>query len=212
METEKLKVFDENRNLLGIETREEVHRNGYWHETFHCWIVSREEGADRIYLQLRSSDKKDFPGLLDITAAGHLLSTETVHDGVREVAEELGLAVSFEDLVPLGVIKDQIHQADFIDNEHCHNFLYWAKNSDLRFELQKEEVAGMVSADFQAFSELCMGKREWMAVEGFKIEREGSAKPFAKTISKADLVPHSQAYLKQVAIRIKQALEKDQTS
>lgn len=208
MKTEKLNIYDENQNHLGIETREEVHRKGHWHETFHCWIVSQEEGAGRIHLQLRSSNKKDFPGLLDITAAGHLLSTETVREGMREVEEELGLALDFEDLVPLGVIKDQIHQADFIDNEHCHNFLYRTKNADLRFELQKEEVAGMVSADFQAFTELCIGKREHAAVEGFKIASDGTAEPFAKTISKKDMVPHSPEYLKQVASRIKQLLEK----
>ncbi|KOF10975.1 hypothetical protein AC739_06160 [Planococcus glaciei] len=209
METEELNIFDEYRNLLGIETREDVHRKGHWHETFHCWIVSREEGADRIHLQLRSSNKKDFPGLFDITAAGHLLSKETPMDGVREVEEELGLAIAFEDLIPLGVIKDQIHQEGFIDNEHCHNFLYLAKeNSDLRFELQKEEVAGMVSADFQAFSELCMGKRGQAAVEGFKMADDGTAEPFAKTIRKTDLVPHSQSYLEQVAVRLKQVLEK----
>lgn len=209
METEKLNIFDEYRNLLGIKTREDVHRKGHWHETFHCWMVSQEEGGDRIHLQLRSSNKKDFPRLLDITAAGHLLSTETAMNGVREVQEELGLAIAFEDLVPLGVIKDQIHQEGFIDNEHCHNFLYLAKeNSDLRFELQKEEVAGMVSADFQAFSELCTGKRAQAAVEGFKMADDGTAEPFAKTIRKTDLVPHSQSYLEQVAVRIQQVLEK----
>lgn len=209
MEAEKINIYTESNQYLGMAAREDVHRQGYWHQTFHCWFISQKDGKDWIHLQLRSSAKKDFPNLFDITAAGHLLVNETAEDGVREVEEELGLAIAFEDLIPLGVIKDQIHQEGFIDNEHCHNFLYLAKeNSDLRFELQKEEVAGMVSADFQAFSELCTGKRAQAAVEGFKMADDGTAEPFAKTIRKTDLVPHSQSYLEQVAVRLKQVLEK----
>lgn len=70
MENEMLKIFDENKHQIGIATREEVHRLGHWHEAFHCWFVSREEEKDYIYLQLRSDMKKDYPSLLDITAAG----------------------------------------------------------------------------------------------------------------------------------------------
>lgn len=34
MENEKLKIFNDS-GYLGIATREEVHRIGHWHETFH---------------------------------------------------------------------------------------------------------------------------------------------------------------------------------
>jgi len=84
MENEQLKIFDEYRNQIGIATREDVHRLGYWHEAFHCWFISKEKGTDYLYLQLRSNTKKDYPNLLDITAAGHLLANETVQDGVRD--------------------------------------------------------------------------------------------------------------------------------
>ncbi|MGB6409093.1 MAG: NUDIX domain-containing protein, partial [Planococcus donghaensis] len=141
METESLRIFDEHRVAQGEASRKTVHEKGYWHETFHCWVVSREDEKDMIYLQLRSEDKKDFPGLFDITAAGHLLADETVKDGVREVREELGLKVSFNELISLGTIKDQLAIGGFLDNEHCHCFLYHKKNNhDKTFELQKEEV------------------------------------------------------------------------
>jgi isopentenyldiphosphate isomerase len=80
MNEEKLSIFDEDYNRLGERTREEVHANGYWHETFHCWLAHYDEDSeeDYIYFQLRSDRKKDYPGLLDITAAGHILSHELI--------------------------------------------------------------------------------------------------------------------------------------
>ncbi|MFE4712635.1 NUDIX domain-containing protein [Paenibacillus sp. NPDC056722] len=103
MNSEILKIFDDNRNTIGVSTREEVHRLGLWHETFHCWFISREGNKDYIYLQLRSDQKKDYPNLLDITAAGHLLAHETVLDGIREVHEEIGIEVTIDELESLGV-------------------------------------------------------------------------------------------------------------
>ncbi|WP_051041723.1 NUDIX hydrolase [Planococcus halocryophilus] len=129
METEKLRIYDEHRVAQDIASRQTIHEQGYWYETFHCWVISREDEKDMIYLQLRSEDKKDFPGLFDITAAGHLLADETVKDGVREVREELGLKVSFNELISLGTIKDQLAIGGFLDNEHCHCFLYHKKTT-----------------------------------------------------------------------------------
>ncbi len=58
MKIEKLKIFDHNRNQIGVATRDEVHRAGYWHEAFHCWLVGKEGEKDYIYLQLRSEERK----------------------------------------------------------------------------------------------------------------------------------------------------------
>ena len=39
--TEWLTIFDSERNTLGKKLRDEVHRDGDWHETFHCWFVEK---------------------------------------------------------------------------------------------------------------------------------------------------------------------------
>lgn len=117
-EQEKLKIFDDNKNLLGLATRSDVHRIGYWHEAFHCWFISKEQGINYIYLQLRSKNKKDYPNLLDITAAGHLLADETVEDGVREIKEEIGIDVAFKELVKLGVIDYCVVQEGLLQKEN----------------------------------------------------------------------------------------------
>lgn len=151
MEKELIKIFDEQMNPLGVASREEVHRKGYWHETFHCWVISREGEKDYIHLQLRSKTKKDFPDLLDITAAGHILSHETMEDGIREVEEELGISVNFDELNPLGIIQTSITFGEFIDREHCHVFLLEKEGLMNSYKLQREEVGGVAKAELKQF-------------------------------------------------------------
>ncbi len=207
METEKINIYDEHGKQQGIATRQAVHQKGYWHETFHCWVVSRQDDRDVIYLQLRSEGKKDFPKLFDITAAGHLLAGETVEDGIREVREELGLEVDFEELIYLGMIKDQLAINNFLDNERCHCFLYKGReNIDDTFELQLEEVSGMAKLEFEELTALIKGEKEEVQVEGFEITGNGR-KIVKKMIGLRDLVPHSPEYLKKITELIGQQLD-----
>ena len=209
METEKIRVYDEEGSPKGIATRQDVHEKGYWHDTFHCWLAGRQGDRDVVYLQLRSETKKDFPGLFDITAAGHLLAEETIEDGVREVREELGVPVDFGDLCSLGMIKDQIALPGFMDNERCHCFLYKdLENIDLRFELQLEEVSGMAKLDFRALAALFMREKESVEIEGFEVASDGGKRTFVREISLQDLVPHSAVYLEEIIASIGQELKR----
>lgn len=56
--TEWLTIFDSERNTLGKKLRDEVHRDGDWHETFHCWFVEKDAKDIFLYFQLRSKNKK----------------------------------------------------------------------------------------------------------------------------------------------------------
>ena len=108
--SELFDVYDEALNHIGVKARAAVHRDGDWHQVFHCWVIGRDaDGGSFVILQKRAPNK-DYPGKIDISAAGHLEAGETVRDGVREIEEELGLQVGFEDLIPLGrrlgIMKD----------------------------------------------------------------------------------------------------------
>ncbi|WP_226657141.1 NUDIX hydrolase [Pseudalkalibacillus hwajinpoensis] len=203
MVDETVRIFDENRTPIGAASRDEVHRIGHWHEVFQCWFVRREEGEIKVYLQLRSSLKKDFPGLFDITAAGHLMEDELVNDGVREIEEELGIPVSYDELHPLLVMNASIKQDDFIDNEIANIFLFEYDQSFDAFNLQKEEVAGIVEADFDAFYDLWMGNQTDLHVDGFWFNHNGKRKNLTKKISKRHFVPHESTYYETIVKEMK---------
>jgi isopentenyldiphosphate isomerase len=197
METELLNIFDENRNWVGTAARAEVHRLGHWHEAFHCWIVSWEAGRASIYLQLRSKEKKDYPNLLDISAAGHLLAHETVLDGVREIEEELGIGVSFDELIPLGVLEYHLVVGDMVDKEFAHVFLYEGRGILEEAELQAEEVSGLFKADLGDFRELWLGSKERIRIEGFEVS-DGKKVEMERFAGKEMFVPHQLSYYDRV--------------
>jgi isopentenyldiphosphate isomerase len=205
-EQEKLKIFDDNRNQIGVASRSDVHRIGYWHEAFHCWFIINEQGIDNVILQIRSKNKKDYPNLLDITAAGHLLVNETVEDGVREIKEEIGIDVAFKDLMQLGVIDYCVVKENFIDKELANVFLYLSKNSFDDFTLQIEEVSGIVKAKFTDFAQLWFGEKDEIEISGFEINEDGKKLIIKENVTKDKFVPHQVSFYKEVIQKIQEQI------
>ncbi|MFD6210014.1 NUDIX domain-containing protein [Peribacillus sp. NPDC060253] len=208
MEIEMLKVFDDERNQIGVAAREEVHRLGHWHEVFHCWFVSREAGVEYLYLQHRCAMKKDYPNLLDITAAGHLLAHETVYDGVREIKEEIGIDVSFDELVPLGIIEYQQTKEHFIDKELANVFLYVSTHHFDNFILQQEEVSGLVKVVLNDFEELWTEAKEKVNIQGFEINQEDKRMMIDRYVGRDEFVPHDRSYYISIIRLIRENLSK----
>lgn len=207
MENENLTIFNEQYIKIGKASREEAHKKGYWHETFHCWLVSRDK--DKIYLlfQLRSAVKKDYPNLLDITAAGHILDNESIDDGVREVKEEIGLALSFQDLIKLGVFKYSIIQGDLIDRELANVFLYENEYRPEEFLLQKEEVAGLFKAELNCYSDLLSGIKDEIYMEGFILTDQGETCYEKRSVGLKHFVPHEGSYYEMVIEGVKSSFK-----
>ena len=201
---EIFKIFDEHYNVVGLAPREEVHRLGLWHETFHCWLV--DQTNQTIYMQLRSENKKDYPGLFDITAAGHLLHTENETDGVRELGEELGIKANFEDLTKLSTCKCSIVNDKIKDHEFAHVFAYISKKGYPDFSLQKEEVAGIVHCSVDDFEDLWLGKKGQIEVNGFKIDETNAKIHINHLIGVENFVIRDRSYYLEVAKKIKSLL------
>lgn len=122
-----------------VKEKRAVHRDGDWHRAAHVWIAHE----DRVLLQRRAPVKESWPGRWDISVAGHVNAGESAIDAaIRETGEELGLRVSAEDLVELGIMRYQCVVAeDFIENEYHHAYLL-RRNPDVRsLTLDPLEVA-----------------------------------------------------------------------
>ncbi|MDG4730028.1 NUDIX domain-containing protein [Bacillus pumilus] len=206
MEQEKLNILNEQHEAIGVAPRSDVHAQGLWHETFHFWLLKKELDTVYLYFQLRSPAKKDFPSLFDITAAGHLLANEQPSDGVREVEEELGLTVPFEDLAFAGVIQDEIHLPDFTDREFCHVYLYVHQEEQMNIQLQKEEVAGLYRAKLMDAQQLFTRKCKNMQLDGFEVDESGERCEESRVVCIQDFVPHEPAYYQHLFQAINQFL------
>lgn len=122
--------------------KSEAHKKGWYHATVHIWLFTTNK---KILLQKRALTKKVFPGLWDISVAGHIAAGESVLNAAkREVFEEIGLELSEEDLIKIGTRVHQVsHSNGIIDNEHHHVFIAELKKPLSELKIQKEEVAAI---------------------------------------------------------------------
>ncbi|WP_082235627.1 NUDIX hydrolase [Halobacillus massiliensis] len=147
---EKLKIFSDWMTPAGEKDRDEVHRDGDWHESFHCWFYRHDADKTFIYFQKRSESKKDFPCLYDITAAGHIEYTESrIQGGLREIKEELGLNLMEEDIAYHGFYKEELKLKALNDREICHIYLYAYDEASLL--TMNEEVTDVVRINLEEF-------------------------------------------------------------
>lgn len=83
--------------------RDEVHHVGAWHAALHCLIVFQRDGAGCVLFQRRAEEKLIAPGRFDVSVGGHYAAGESAEIAApREIKEELGIDVRFEDLFPIG--------------------------------------------------------------------------------------------------------------
>jgi len=82
-------VVDRNNRVTGRATRREIHDKHLLHRSVHTLVFDAE---GRLFLQKRSAQKDENPGLWDTSSAGHLDSGEGYPEAARrELMEELGI-------------------------------------------------------------------------------------------------------------------------
>ena len=160
---EMLAVFDDAGRQVGVKSRDEVHRDGNWHQLVFVWCAWPNpdgEGAS-LLLQRRARSSDPYASRLDAPAGGHVVASETHLDGARrEFAEEVGVELAVEDLLYLGESRLEL------DSTGCSRVMqhfYLARRTleleELRFN---EEVNGFVIADLDGVVDILDGRRESM--------------------------------------------------
>jgi isopentenyldiphosphate isomerase len=85
-------VVNDRDEVVGQQTRGEVHRLGLKHRAVHVLVFNRR---GEVFLQKRSMRKDTSPGAWDSSASGHLDSGEDYDAcAVRELREELGFTAA----------------------------------------------------------------------------------------------------------------------
>jgi isopentenyldiphosphate isomerase len=143
-------------------SRDEAHRTGVWHGAFHCLIICERDGKAHALFQKRSMRKTIAPGKFDVSAGGHYAFGEDASTaGPREIKEELGLSVRFDDLLPLGR-RTFVYCFDEEVTEYEFQDVFFLPRS-VRPEmlvLQESEVDGVLEMGVEEGIRLFSGKQE----------------------------------------------------
>ncbi|WP_299063113.1 NUDIX domain-containing protein [uncultured Polaribacter sp.] len=74
-------LTSEGKSTGKTALKSEAHKHGWFHATVHIWLFTADK---KILLQKRAMTKKVFPGLWDISVAGHIGAGETVLSSAKE--------------------------------------------------------------------------------------------------------------------------------
>src|SRR5229473_8036820 len=130
MAEEIFDIVNERDEVIGQNTRREVHARGLWHRAVHVLVFN---ARGEVFLQKRSLKKDIAGGKWDSSASGHLDSGEDYDAcAVRELREELGL----EPKAPLRRLF-KLPASSETDQEHLWVYRCQAEGP---FELNAEEI------------------------------------------------------------------------
>ncbi len=134
-----------------IKERHLVHKDGDWHGASRVWLVRYRKGREEkrkpeVLLQRRSPLKDSYPGLWDVSAAGHVSAGGNyLETAVRETAEEIGVRLAPKELVYLFSLRSETiwcFQGDTFTDREFHTVYLAERNADPEsLVLQAEEVA-----------------------------------------------------------------------
>jgi len=196
---ELLEVFDATGRPTGqARPRAAVHLSGEWHQAFHCWIVRR--GGREIVLQRRALTKDTCAGLWDAAAAGHWRFGEPPQDAAREIAEELGLDISFRELAYRGRERSSRRYANgLVDREHHQVYVLECDLPLSHYRPDPHEVMGVAAFATSGVLALVAGRAAALeATEAVSVGIDGRLAHVPVVVERTDLVPYSIARLRRM--------------
>lgn len=205
---ELVDVYDEALNKIGVVTRNEAHRKGYWHLNLHCWIVTKRKGGAVIF-QVRSEDKPTFAGLLDSTVGGHYRAGEQLEDVAREIEEEIGLAPDVKKLVPLGSRVDVAGYAGLSKREIAEVFFIRDDRPIRDYKVDPLEVRALVEVRIWDGLRLFSGRSKKIKAAGVEWDRARRATEVTMEVTKGSFVPKMDSYYMTLFIMAMRLLKGD---
>ncbi|VAV82464.1 Putative Nudix hydrolase YfcD [hydrothermal vent metagenome] len=139
--------------------KSEAHKKGLFHATVHIWFYT---ATGDVLFQKRSATKETFPNYWDVSVAGHVLAGETIEDAaLREVKEEIGIAILKTELVKIDVRKNiNYHPNGIIDCEFQNVFLCKLDIDLHALNKQDEEVDALCLRSLEEFKYFTANRNE----------------------------------------------------
>lgn len=132
----KLNIVDESGNIIGTETRENIHNKGLLHKEIHVWFYTPN---GEIIFQHREKDKDTYPDLLDATVGGHVeIGSDYEDAALQELQEETGIQAEKNNLTFIQIVRSKTFDrtTDKINNviRAIYAYSYEGKINDLKIE------------------------------------------------------------------------------
>lgn len=203
MTDELVDIYDENLNRIGAASLDQVHNEGLWHKSFHCWIIRPTSTGINVFLRLRGDTHPIFSGLLDISAAGHLKSGEESKPHIHNIDKKWGLNIDFNKLTKLFTYK-AIHNIDSYHNyEFNPTYLVETSKTLADLSLHKEDASGLFEADINDLLNLYNNKIGKIYCSGLVQDENNHTELKAGYFTKDDIVPNGDEYYLKVFNAIK---------
>lgn len=211
MADELIDIFDDNMNFIRSAMKSEAHRNGWWHKVFFCWLISRKENGDyKIWVQLRHKNKLIGGNLLDASSAGHFLAKENLKRALcREVKEELGLELPFDNIVQFGITK-RLSGCNGIKNAEIVHRCYALTTAPLLdLSLQKDELGGIFEMDLEDAIALFSDIVPQITISGLALDENNTYIPSIKQVSVADFMDYGKNTYRDFFINLQNMLKEN---
>lgn len=156
--------------------------DGDWLSVFAIWLY-RKTPEPAILFQGRSMKATVSPGVLDISAAGHYNAGESGLDGLRELQEELGIAVDSADCHAFG--RHVNSYLDKVGRERravLSTYVSEFTEPLASLKLAEDEVETVFWVPLRPLVEMYRGVRPSIDIEGL----DYTGQPLARTVTMKD--------------------------
>ncbi len=178
--------------------RADVHRDGDWHRAVHVWVVGVEESVPFLMFQCRGLAKDTMPGKMDSTVGGHYRAGEGLKQTMREVEEEIGIAVEMSDLIYAGK-RVCVSEAEtgVIERELQDVFFLRDERPLTAYNPSPAELSALVRVSIPEFLDFYVGGRDAISARSIT---PGSASIEEIVLTQTDFILRGDRYSYRVAI------------
>lgn len=154
VDNRRLNIIDKDGNIIGEETRDNIHNQGLLHREIHVWCYTPK---GEIIFQHREKNKDTYPDLLDATVGGHVeIGSDYENTALQELEEETGIRAGRNNLAFIKMVRSKTLDTatNKINNviRAVYAYRYEGKAEDLKVE--KGKIIGFESRSLENISDV----------------------------------------------------------